>query len=56
LIDGHQAFDVAPDYESYEFKQLDWNKPEDRKLVEEAWKWEGTFNGKPFADGVGFRA
>jgi len=49
--DGMAAFDVAPDYESYEFTQLDWKKPEDRKLTEDVWKWEGEFDGKPFADG-----
>ncbi|KAI8657402.1 hypothetical protein NCS57_01118300 [Fusarium keratoplasticum] len=34
------AFDVAPDYESYEFTKLDPTKPEDRQFVEDAWGWE----------------
>jgi hypothetical protein len=28
--DAHPAFDVAPDYESYEFTKLDPSKKEDR--------------------------
>lgn len=42
--DWKPAFDVAPDHESYNFSPLNWEKPEDRKLVEDVWKWEGWFS------------
>ena len=49
------AFDVAPDYESYEFTKLDPTKAEDKQFVDEQWTWEKpiTVNGKeyPWADG-----
>ncbi|KAK9321174.1 EF1Bgamma1 [Lipomyces orientalis] len=42
------AFDVAPDWESYEFIKLDASKPEDKEFVEDMWAWD-----KPVvADGV----
>lgn len=50
--DAQSAFDVAPDWESYNLTPLNWEKPEDRKLVEEVWKWEDVWNGKECADGV----
>ena len=31
------AFDVAPDYESYEFTKLDPNKKDDKEFLEEQW-------------------
>ncbi|KAK5630693.1 hypothetical protein RRF57_006408 [Xylaria bambusicola] len=34
------VFDVAPDYESYDFKKLDPNNPEDRAIVESRWKMD----------------
>lgn len=53
------AFDVAPDYESYEFTKLDPKKPEDRDFVELHWSWDRpiTYNGKeyPHADGKVFK-
>ncbi|ATZ48371.1 Bcgst25 [Botrytis cinerea B05.10] len=53
------AFDVAPDYESYEFTKLDASKPEDREFVNEQWTWEKPLvvNGKeyPWADGKVFK-
>lgn len=53
------AFDVAPDYESYEFTKLDATKPEDREFVNEQWTWEKPVivNGKeyPWADGKVFK-
>jgi len=57
--DFKPAFDVAPDYESYEFVKLDPKNPEDRKFVEREWSWtEGiTVNGEvyPHADGKVFK-
>jgi elongation factor 1-gamma len=62
LIRGQDAFpcfDVAPDYESYEFTKLDATKPEDREFVNEQWTWEKpvVVNGKeyPWADGKVFK-
>ncbi|KAM5342680.1 hypothetical protein ACJ41O_013646 [Fusarium nematophilum] len=53
------AFDVAPDYESYEFVKLDPTKPEDRQFVEDNWGWEKpiTVGGKEYklADGKVFK-
>jgi len=53
------AFDVAPDYESYEFTKLDPTKAEDKEFVNEQWTWEKPIvvNGKeyPWADGKVFK-
>ncbi|KAI9646961.1 elongation factor EF-1 gamma subunit [Ciborinia camelliae] len=53
------AFDVAPDYESYEFTKLDATKPEDQEFVNEQWTWEKPLvvAGKeyPWADGKVFK-
>jgi elongation factor 1-gamma len=53
------AFDVAPDYESYEFTKLDPTKAEDKEFVNEQWTWEKpvVVNGKeyPWADGKVFK-
>lgn len=43
LVRGQEhipAFDVAPDWESYEFKKLDHTSEEDRKLIEDLWAWD----------------
>ncbi|ODQ71688.1 hypothetical protein LIPSTDRAFT_73416 [Lipomyces starkeyi NRRL Y-11557] len=34
------AFEVAPDWESYEFSKLDASKPEDKEFVEDMWAWD----------------
>ncbi|KAF1976173.1 hypothetical protein BU23DRAFT_578582 [Bimuria novae-zelandiae CBS 107.79] len=50
------AFDVAPDYESYEFTKLDPQKPEDRQFVEQQWADEPpaiTVDGKEYKRGSG---
>jgi len=53
------AFDVAPDYESYEFTKLDPKKAEDRTFVEDMWAWDKPIeaNGKSYewADGKVFK-
>ena len=53
------AFDVAPDWESYEFTKLDPTSEADRKYVEDMWAWDVpvTVDGKelPFADGHVFK-
>ncbi|KXJ92671.1 hypothetical protein Micbo1qcDRAFT_160435 [Microdochium bolleyi] len=62
IIRGDQyvpVFDVAPDYESYEFTKLDPSKPEDREFVESMFTGEKpiTVNGKEYnyADGKVFK-
>ncbi|XP_014558904.1 hypothetical protein COCVIDRAFT_24648 [Bipolaris victoriae FI3] len=60
LVRGQEAlpaFDVAPDFESYEFTKLDPTKEEDREFVNDQWAWDKpiTVNGKTmeWADGGG---
>jgi elongation factor 1-gamma len=62
IIRGQEAlpaFDVAPDYESYEFTKLDPTKAEDKEFVENQWAWDKpiTVNGKTYdwADGKVFK-
>ncbi|KAK4632380.1 Elongation factor 1-gamma 2 [Fulvia fulva] len=53
------AFDVAPDYESYEFTKLDPTKKDDQEFVNDMWAWDKPIdvNGKPYewADGKVFK-
>ncbi|KAJ5826168.1 hypothetical protein N7474_003306 [Penicillium riverlandense] len=53
------AFDVAPDWESYDFIKLDPSSEADRKLVEDMWAWDVpvTVDGKAyeFEDGHVFK-
>lgn len=53
--DYKPVFDVAPDYESYNFTKLDPTKPEDRELVELHWSWDRpiTVNGKEYKFAAG---
>lgn len=62
LIRGEEylpVFDVAPDYESYEFTKLDRNNADDKAFVENMWSWEAgiTEGGKeyPHASGKVFK-
>lgn len=62
LVRGQEylpAFDVAPDWESYDFQKLDHTSEADRKYVEDLWAWDVpvTVDGKtlPFADGHVFK-
>lgn len=34
------AFDVAPDWESYDFTKLDPSNPEDKEFVNDLWAWD----------------
>lgn len=49
------AFDVAPDWESYEYTKLDPTKPEDKEFINDMWAWDKPviINGEPreIADG-----
>ncbi|MGI4872436.1 MAG: hypothetical protein ACRYFX_14810 [Janthinobacterium lividum] len=53
------AFDVAPDYESYEFVKLDPSKEEDKEFVNDMWAWDKPIEveGKKYewADGKVFK-
>lgn len=54
------AFDVAPDWESYEFTKLDPSKASDKAFVEDMWSWDKPIegpNGKEYtwADGKVFK-
>jgi elongation factor 1-gamma len=53
--DYKPVFDVAPDYESYEFTKLDPTKAEDKDLVELHWSWDRpiTVNGKEYKHAAG---
>ncbi|TNY17256.1 elongation factor 1-gamma 1 [Rhodotorula diobovata] len=47
------VFDVAPDYESYNFTPLDYKT--DREFIEKVWSWEGEVEGLTVADGKVFK-
>ena len=49
------VFDVAPDYESYEFIKLDPTNPEDRAFVEAQWSWDkpAVVDGKTYPHAAG---
>lgn len=57
--DALPAFDVAPDYESYEFTKLDPTNAEDKEFVNDMWAWDKpiTVDGKTYewADGKVFK-
>ncbi|RAL02772.1 putative translation elongation factor eEF-1 subunit gamma [Aspergillus ibericus CBS 121593] len=62
LVRGQEfapAFEVAPDWESYDFRKLDPTNEEDRKLVEDQWAWDVpvVVDGKelPHVDGHVFK-
>ncbi|KAJ7057088.1 elongation factor 1-gamma [Mycena amicta] len=46
---------VAPDWESYSFSQLDLSKPEDKSFFEAALAWDLEIDGKKWADGKNFK-
>jgi elongation factor 1-gamma len=57
--EAQPAFDVAPDWESYDFTKLDPSKPEDKEFLEDEWAADKsiTVNGKEYenADGKVFK-
>ena len=57
--DATPAFDVAPDFESYEFAKLDPSSKADREFVNDMWAWDKPIevNGKTYewADGKVFK-
>jgi elongation factor 1-gamma len=49
--DVKPVVEVAPDYESYEFKRLDIENANDKAFFEGALAWDLTVDGKAWADG-----
>ncbi|KZP33200.1 eEF1-gamma domain-containing protein [Athelia psychrophila] len=47
--------DVAPDFESYEYKKLDLENADDKAFFESALAWELEIDGKKWADGKNFK-
>ena len=62
MVRGNEAmpaFDVAPDWESYEFTKLDPSQAEDKAFLEDQWSWDKPIkvDGKEYdwADGKVFK-
>ncbi|KAI0758865.1 elongation factor 1-gamma [Fomes fomentarius] len=49
------VIDVAPDWESYEYKRLDLNNADDKAFFEAALAWDLELDGKKWADGKVFK-
>ncbi|KAI0742957.1 elongation factor 1-gamma [Daedaleopsis nitida] len=47
--------DVAPDWESYEFKRIDLNNADDKAFFEAALAWDLEIDGKKWVDGKNFK-
>lgn len=54
--DHKAVVEVAPDWESYEYKKLDvYGDEEDKKFFEAALAWDLSIDGKAWADGKSVR-
>ncbi|KAJ3542079.1 hypothetical protein NM688_g6010 [Phlebia brevispora] len=53
--DVKPVVDVAPDWESYEYKKLDLENPEDKAFFEAANAWDLEIGGKKWVDGKNFK-
>ncbi|CAE6430824.1 unnamed protein product, partial [Rhizoctonia solani] len=53
--DYKPVLDAAPDWESYEYKQIDLSNPEDKAFFEAALAWDLEIDGKKWADGKNFK-
>jgi len=49
------SIDVAPDWESYEYKKIDLADEEQKKFFEAALAWDLEIDGKAWADGKNFK-
>ena len=49
--DYKPVVDVAPDWESYEYKQIDLADPEQKSFFEAALAWDLEIDGKKWVDG-----
>lgn len=47
--------DWTTDYESYSWRKMDSSNPEDKKLLDECWQWEGEVKGLKFNTGKTFK-
>ncbi|KAF8604370.1 elongation factor 1-gamma [Ceratobasidium sp. AG-I] len=53
--DHKAVVDVAPDWESYEYKKIDLSNEEDKAFFEGALAWDLEVEGKKWADGKNFK-
>ncbi|CAE6478362.1 unnamed protein product [Rhizoctonia solani] len=53
--DFKPVMDVAPDWESYEYKRIDLSNPDDKAFFEAALAWDLEIDGKKWADGKNFK-
>jgi len=53
--DHKAVVDVAPDWESYEYKKIDLSNEEDKAFFEGALAWDLELDGKKWADGKNFK-
>ncbi|QRW14041.1 elongation factor 1-gamma [Ceratobasidium sp. AG-Ba] len=54
-LDHKPVVEVAPDWESYEYKKIDLENPEDKAFFEGALAWDLEVDGKKWADGKNFK-
>ncbi|KAL5525086.1 hypothetical protein ACEPAF_8955 [Sanghuangporus sanghuang] len=53
--DFKPVIEVAPDWESYEYKRIDLDNADDKAFFEAALAWDLEINGKKWADGKNFK-
>ncbi|ORX41290.1 hypothetical protein BD324DRAFT_55327 [Kockovaella imperatae] len=53
--DVKPVVDVAPDWESYEYKEISLDNEEDKKFFEGAMAWDLEMSGKSWVDGKNFK-
>ena len=54
--DVPEEMQEVDDYTNYNWKKLDHNSAEDKKLVEDYFAWDGSFGGRPaFSQGKIFK-
>ncbi|KAG8736878.1 hypothetical protein FRC10_008791 [Ceratobasidium sp. 414] len=54
-LDHKLVVDVAPDWESYEYKKIDLDNADDKAFFEGALAWDLEIDGKKWADGKNFK-
>ncbi|KAG8715617.1 hypothetical protein FRC08_010329 [Ceratobasidium sp. 394] len=54
-LDYKPVVDVAPDWESYEYKKIDLDNADDKAFFEGALAWDLEVDGKKWADGKNFK-
>ncbi|KAG6889325.1 hypothetical protein C0992_005651 [Termitomyces sp. T32_za158] len=54
-LEAQPVVDVAPDWESYEYKKLDLSNEADKAFFEAALAWDLEIDGKKWADGKNFK-